>query len=113
MKSKSDKCCNCGEQIIQGMSFPLMKESLCMGCFVRFGLARHLDVDILHYKNCSKLHCFTCEYAFYKALWAMDYKQTQMGNWYRCTSDPKVVRIYDELLTNLSTCTVSRLEGKL
>ena len=113
MKSKSDKCCNCNEKIVRGMAFPLMEKSLCMSCFVHFGLAQKLDINMLHYQNCSKLHCFTCEHAFMKALWALDYKQTQMGNWYRRTCDPKIVRIYDELLTNLPTCTVSRLEGKL
>ena len=113
MKAKSNKCCSCGEYIIQGMAFPMMKESICMGCFVRFGLAQHLDIDMLHYKNCSKSDCVKCEFAFYKALFAMNYKQTQMGNWYRCTSDPKIVRIYDDLLTNLPTYTVSRIEGKL
>ena len=113
MKAKDTRCCNCNEKIVRGMAFPLMDKSLCMGCFVEFGLAQKLELDINHYMNCSNEHCFDCEYAFIKALWALDYKQTEMGNWYRRTSDPKIVRIYDNLLTNLPTCTVSRLEGKL
>ena len=85
MKAKAKNCCNCNEEIVRGMAFPLME----------------------------KEHCFKCEYAFIKALWALNYKQTQMGNWYRCTPDRKIVRIYDELLTNIPTYSVSRLEGKL
>ena len=73
MKAKAKNCCNCNEEIVRGMAFPLMEKSICMSCF----------------------------------------KQTQMGNWYRCTPDRKIVRIYDELLTNIPTYSVSRLEGKL
>ena len=59
------------------MAFPFMKKSLCMGCFVEFGLAQKLDIDVHHYMNCSHEHCFDCEYAFMKALWALDY------NWHK------------------------------
>ena len=113
MKAKSTKCCNCNEKIVRGMAFPLMDKSLCMGCFVEFGLAQKLDLDIQHYMNCSEEYCFECDYAFTKALWALDYKQTEMGNWYRRTPDPKIVRIYDDLLTNLPTSTGSKMFGKL
>lgn len=113
MKAKAKNCCNCNEEIVRGMAFPLMEKSICMSCFVHFGLAQKMDISMLHYQNCSKEYCFKCEYAFIKALWALDYKQTQMGNWYRRTPDPKIVRIYDELLTNIPTYSVSRLEGKL
>jgi hypothetical protein len=95
------------------MAFPLMDKSLCMGCFVEFGLAQKLDLDIEHYMNCSEEYCFECDYAFTKALWALDYKQTEMGNWYRRTPDPKIVRIYDDLLTNLPTSTGSKMFGNL
>jgi hypothetical protein len=95
------------------MAFPLMDKSLCMGCFVEFGLAQKLDLDINHYMNCSNEDCFDCEYAFIKALWTLNYKQTEIGNWYRRTSDPKIVRIYDNLLTNLPTSTGSKIFGKL
>ena len=113
MKTKSTRCCNCNEKIVRGMAFPLMDKSLCMGCFVEFGLAQKLDLDIQHYMNCSEEYCFDCEYAFIKALWALNYKQTEIGNWYRRTSDPKIVRIYDNLLTNLPTSTGSKNFGKL
>jgi len=113
MKAKSTRCCNCNEKIVRGMAFPLMDKSLCMGCFVEFGLAQKLDLDIEHYMNCSEEYCFECDYAFTKALWALDYKQTEMGNWYRRTPDPKIVRIYDDLLTNLPTSTGSKMFGKL
>ena len=113
MKAKSTRCCNCKEKIVRGMAFPLMDKSLCMGCFVEFGLAQKLDLDIEHYMNCSEEYCFECDYAFTKALWALDYKQTEMGNWYRRTPDPKIVRIYDDLLTNLPTSTGSKMFGKL
>jgi len=113
MKAKSTRCCNCNEKIVRGMAFPLMNRSLCMGCFVEFGLAQKLDLDIEHYMNCSEEYCFECDYAFTKALWALDYKQTEMGNWYRRTPDPKIVRIYDDLLTNLPTSTGSKMFGKL
>lgn len=113
MKAKGTRCCNCNEKIVRGMAFPLMDKSLCMGCFVEFGLAQNLDLDIEHYMNCSHEHCFDCEYAFIKALWALDYKQTEIGNWYRRTPDPKIVRIYDDLLTNLPTSTGSKMFGKL
>tara|TARA_A100001391_G_scaffold158237_4_gene116639 strand:+ start:1332 stop:1694 length:363 start_codon:yes stop_codon:yes gene_type:complete len=113
MKAKSTRCCNCNEKIVRGMAFPLMDKSLCMGCFVEFGLAQKLDLDIEHYMNCSEEYCFECDYAFTKALWALDYKQTEMGNWYRRTPDPKIVRIYDDLLTNLPTSTGSKMFGNL
>ena len=113
MKAKSKSCCNCNQRIVRGMAFPVMEKSLCMGCFVEFGLAQKLELDIEHYMNCSHEHCFDCEYAFMKALWALDYKQTETGNWYRCTPDPKIVRIYDDLLTNLPTSTGSKNVGKL
>ena len=112
MKTKSKRCCNCNERIVRGMAFPLMDKSLCMGCFVEFGLAQNLDLDVEHYMNCSEKYCFECEFAFTKALGKMDYKQTQTGNWYRCTSNPKIVRIYDDLLTNLPTSTGSKFDGK-
>ena len=113
MKAKNTRCCNCNEKIVRGMAFPLMDKSLCMGCFVEFGLAQKLDLDIEHYMNCSEEYCFECDYAFTKALWSLDYKQTEMGNWYRRTPDPKIVRIYDDLLTNLPTSTGSKMFGKL
>lgn len=113
MKAKSTRCCNCNEKIVRGMAFPLMDKSLCMGCFVEFGLAQKLDLDIEHYMTCSEKYCFECDYAFTKALNALDYKQTEMGNWYRCTPDHKIVRIYDDLLTNLPTSTGSKNVGNL
>ena len=113
MKAKAKNCCNCNEKIVRGMAFPMMEKSLCMGCFVEFGLARQLDIDVYHYMNCDKEHCFKCEFAFIKALWSLNYKQTEMGNWYRQTPDPKIVRIYDDLLTNLPTYSVSRIASNL
>lgn len=113
MKAKSKTCCSCDGEIVRGMAFPLMEKSICMSCFVHFGLAQKLDISIEHYQNCSQKNCFTCEYAFIKALWALGYKQTEMGNWYRRTRNPKIVRIYDDLLTNLPTSTVSKFECKL
>jgi hypothetical protein len=70
MRAKAKNCCNCNEEIVRGMAFPLMEKSICMSCFVHFGLAQKMDISMLHYQNCSKEYCFDCEYAFIKALWA-------------------------------------------
>ena len=113
MKAKRKNLLQLQRRNCSGYGIPVNGKSICMSCFVHFGLAQKMDIDMLHYQNCSKEHCFKCEYAFIKALWSLDYKQTQMGNWYRRTPDPKIVRIYDDLLTNLPTYSVSRLEGKL
>jgi hypothetical protein len=40
MKAKGKTCCNCNEEIVRGMAFPIMEKSICMSCFVHFGLAQ-------------------------------------------------------------------------
>jgi hypothetical protein len=43
----------------------------------------------------------------------LGYKQTEKGDWYKLTENRKIVRIFDDLLTNLPTYTVSKKECKL
>ena len=107
------KCCKCKETIIGGRAFPFYRGKICMGCAVEYQLAQNMDVEVNHILNCSNLYCVVCELGFCNAMRKLGYKQTEKGDWYKLTENRKIVRIYDDLLTNLPTYSVSKKECKL
>jgi hypothetical protein len=113
MSQKLKKCYLCQEKILEGRDFSMNNRTICLGCAVEAGIAQQMEYDIFHKLNCKNKHCFKCQLGHYKTMYNLGYVQTEIGNWYKPTDDPKIVVIYEDLLTNLPTYSVSKKVGNL
>ena len=95
------RCTKCNELILRNRELIVNKRTICLGCAVEKGIAQKCDIEVEHKLNCTKKagfgddDCHYCGFMNIHMMRKLGFENTIKGSWFKRTSNPKVLVIYE------------------
>ena len=100
-KQVKTRCTSCNAMILPSRELVLNNKTICLGCAVEKGIAQKCDIEVEHKLNCTKKagfgddDCHYCGFMNIHMMRKLGFENTIKGSWFKRTSNPKVLVIYE------------------